>query len=31
VPFSSSTLWSIEFQPGVSGTYDFWIDDLSLY
>lgn len=29
--FDPSTLWSVEFQPGRSGAFDFWIDDVSFY
>jgi hypothetical protein len=29
-PFDVTSLWSIEFQPGV-GAFDLWIDDLSFY
>jgi hypothetical protein len=30
-PFVPSTIWSFEFQPYSSGTFDFWIDDVTLY
>ncbi len=29
--FNSSTIWSFEFQPYLSGTFDLWIDDLTFY
>jgi hypothetical protein len=29
--FDESDIWSIEFQPGATGTFDFSIDDLSFY
>jgi hypothetical protein len=31
VPFDATDLWSIEFQPGTVGAFDFYIDDLSFY
>ena len=30
-PFDRSAIWSIEFLPYSTGSFDFWIDDVTLY
>ena len=30
-PFSPSVIWSFAFQPYSSGSFNFWIDDVTLY
>ena len=30
-PFDPSTIWSLEFTPYSTGSFDFWIDDITLY